>query len=182
MTTSKLRTIIREEIQTEIKLLEKRLLKELRELRSVNKPVINEDRIDPEQYFKPKIQAERQKVLKSSKASPQYTKNKILNKILQETSGFDEPLEIYPGDYSSRNEFDFLLDDEPSKTPIPKYDYNKPTPQVQKRIMQEKIEGPQGEAIDTSKPEVQTVLNVMNMNFSDKLKAMDKAAKSIRPQ
>lgn len=168
-----LRKIIREEIRTELELLKKDILIELRK-NSVKTSVITEATHTHQTQPKssPKLPPNKPNIFATTK-KPLATSTGKSTTTIADILASTEPLsasEVY------ENHYDGL-------EPVRQSTKNPNMPiQEHVRVSNTPIvtTGPQGEPIDLRKPEVKKVLNIMNMNFSDKLKAMDEAAKSFR--
>jgi hypothetical protein len=171
-TQTKLRQIIREEIRTELQMFKREIVEELRRN---NSPTLTERKDVPTERVKKKPTSFQQEYRKPKPSHSRYSNDSALNRILEDTSPFEEDAEIYyePSRVKKTNEFDFLMETHSHKT-------TQPVP-IKPKMPSEPITGPTGEVIDTSKQEVRKVLNVLNMDFSSKLKAMEQAAKNNRP-
>lgn len=185
-----LRKIIREEIRTELQLFKKEIIQEIRN-GSPGKPLNERSQGPTRQPVQSQPKQSTRDGLSSlfnnhppekrtKPAVKKFTDNPLLNEILSQTPPADDlgAGHVYGGSYEYddvdlpvEDDLDFLREETtPRQQPVQPQRSRQPIVNT----------GPNGEVIDTSKPEVKKVLDIMNMNFSGTLKALDEAAKDIR--
>lgn len=184
-----LRKIIREEIRTELQLFKTEIIKEMRKSSGTGQPLQEVRR--PQQVQQKRQSSSVREGLSSLFNSPgqqnrpvkKFTDNPLLNEILSNTPPADDrgAGKVYGGNYEY-DDVDLPVEDDDDLSFLNEEVQAPPRQQaIQQRSRQPLVNsGPNGESIDTSKPEVKKVLDIMNMDFSGTLKALEKGAKDIR--
>jgi len=117
------------------------------EVRTALKDMINESSVTDNQVINKGVNLH-DLVDNQSTVKKKFAKNSMLNDILNETAD--------TADFGSMNEYPSMGD------------------MMSSNMVQEPLEGIDGESIDTSKPEIQAINKAINRDYSGLMKAMDK--------
>jgi len=122
------------------------------EVRTAMKDMLNETPVTDKQVIDKGINlhdlVETQENMRPARAKQTFTKNSMLNDILNETAA--------TGDFASMNDYPTMGEMMNSNT------------------VQAPLQGINGEAVDTSKPELKAVQNALNKDYSGLMKAINK--------
>ena len=117
------------------------------EVRTALKDVLNETPVTDKQVINNGVGLH-DLVENRTTVKKKFAKNSMLNDILNETAD--------TADFGSMNEYPSMGD------------------MMSSNMVQEPLEGIDGESIDTSKPEIQAINKAINRDYSGLMKAMDK--------
>lgn len=173
-----LRRILREEIRTELAMFKKEILSEIRRGSSTH-PITEQ----PTRKAPPAPMQRKPQVKEVQKPKPKFSNDPFLQSLLEDT----EPLR----DVDSPNSFREIMMMESRDVDLPVEEVEDYSEIFQERPKASRpasrpssqplvTEDINGTPVNRSNPKVKEVLDIMNMDFSGKLKAMNDAAKSFR--
>lgn len=185
-----LRRILREEIRTELAMFKKEILSEIRRGSSTVQPITEQPSRNHASPRKEPVPVRR--VQPVQKPKPKYSNDPFLQSLLEETEPIRDPS---PSSFREIMQMDSVdidlpveeVDDlseifqerpKPSRTPV----QTKQMVQIRNKKEPLVTEDINGVPVNTANPAVKEVLDIMNMDFSGKLKAMNEAAKNFRGQ
>jgi hypothetical protein len=174
-----LRRILREEIRTELAMFKKEILNEIRKESSTARPITEQ----PTRKTPPATMQRKPHSREVQKPKPKFSSDPYLQSLLEDTEPLRDPV--------SANDFREIMMMESRDIDLPVEevdDYSEifqerpkasrtPSRPLSQPLVTEDINGT---PINRSNPKVKEVLDIMNMDFSGKLKAMTDAAKQFR--
>lgn len=180
-----LRKIIREELRTELSIFKSEILNEIR--KSSGHRIIEQPNRNPVPSRKENSVPVKRTQPPIQKPKTKYSNDPFLQALLEETepirdpspSSFREIMQMDSHDMDlpveEVDDLSEIFQERPkaSRTPVQiKHIPNRKEPLVTEDI--------NGVPVNTANPKVKEVLDIMNMDFSGKLKAMNEAAKNLR--
>jgi hypothetical protein len=174
-----LRRILREEIRTELAMFKKEILSEIRRGSSTAQPITEQ----PTRKAPPATMQRKPQVREAQKPKPKFSNDPFLQSLLEDTEPLRDPV--------SANDFREIMMMESKEVDLPVEEVDDYSEIFQERPKASRTpprpsshplvtEDINGTPINRSNPKVKEVLDVMNMDFSGKLKAMNDAAKNFR--